>query len=144
MSDDTHERSQQIRRRGAVAVIERESRLLVIRRSQIVAAPGAYCFPGGGIEEGETEMAALVRELQEELGVSVVPRRRLWRSVTRWSVELCWWLAHLPPAEEPRPTPAEVESCHWLTTAEMLALPELLDSNRDFLGALERGEFTLD
>lgn len=32
-----------------------------------------YKFPGGGIEEGETETEALIREIKEETGYSVVP-----------------------------------------------------------------------
>ena len=55
-------------RYGAVAVVLREKKLLAIQRSFTVAAPGAFCFPGGGIEPGETEEIALARELQEELG----------------------------------------------------------------------------
>jgi 8-oxo-dGTP pyrophosphatase MutT (NUDIX family) len=38
------------RRLGSIAVIRRGEQFLVIRRSQTVAAPGMYCFPGGGIE----------------------------------------------------------------------------------------------
>lgn len=131
-------------RRGAVAVVCRERRLLVIRRSQLVVAPGAFCFPGGAIEDGESEEQALVRELQEELNVAVVPVRRLWQSVTPWQVELAWWSARLPSAAMPRPSPAEVESFHWYTLEEMAALPELLESNRQFLEATARGEIRFD
>ena len=132
------------RRRGAVAVIQRAGALLVIRRSQAVVAPGAYCFPGGGIEPGESETAALVRELIEELQVEVRPLRRLWSSVTPWQVELAWWQAELPAGAVPQPSPAEVESVHWYTPAEMAELPNLLESNRHFLAAIERREIVLD
>jgi 8-oxo-dGTP pyrophosphatase MutT (NUDIX family) len=125
-------------------VIRSGDRFLVIRRSQQVVAPGAYCFPGGAIEAGESEEEAVVRELREELTVDVVPARRVWRSITPWHVELYWWLAHLPPNAVPRPSPAEVESFHWHTAEEMLALPELLESNRHFLAAVGRGEVLLD
>jgi 8-oxo-dGTP diphosphatase len=130
-------------RRGAVAVIREQERLLVIRRSQHVVAPGAYCFPGGAIEPGESEEVALVRELREELNVEILPVRRVWRSVTPWQVELAWWLARLAPGSSPRAAPAEVESFHWHTREEMAALPELLESNRQFLTALARGEISL-
>jgi 8-oxo-dGTP pyrophosphatase MutT (NUDIX family) len=123
-----------------VAVIVQERRLLVIRRSQLVVAPGAYCFPGGGIEPGETEEAALVREIEEELNATVRPLRRLWQSVTSWGVGLSWWHAEFAAGHVPRPNPAEVELIHWHTPAEMAALPELLESNRQFLAALARGE----
>lgn len=117
---------------------------MVIRRSQLVVAPGAFCFPGGAIEYGESEEQALVRELQEELNVEVVPVRRLWQSVTPWQVELAWWSAKLAAGAVPRPAPAEVESFHWYTLEEMVALPELLESNRQFLAAIARGEILLD
>ncbi|HEV7224847.1 MAG TPA: NUDIX domain-containing protein [Pirellulales bacterium] len=132
-----------VRRRGAVAVIERQGTLLVIRRSQTVVAPGAFCFPGGGIEAGESEPQALVRELQEELQVVVRPVRRLWSSVTPWRVELAWWQAELAADAVPVPAPAEVESVHWHTPGEIAGLPGLLESNLQFLAALARNEFAL-
>lgn len=132
------------RRRGAVAVVARDERLLVIRRSRWVAAPRTFCFPGGGIEGRESEQAALVREFAEELGASIAPVRRLWQSTTSRGVELAWWLARLPGDAPLRPNPAEVESIHWFTLPEMSALEELLESNHEFLAALAGGAFQLD
>jgi len=129
--------------RGSVAVIVRDGHLLVIRRSQQVIAPGAYCFPGGGIQADESEQEALVRELREELAVAVRPRRRLWRSISPRRVELAWWLADLDPEAQPVPNPAEVESVHWFTPKELARLPDLLGTNRRFLEALESGAIDL-
>lgn len=130
-------------RRGAVAVIVRDDRFLVIKRSQFVSAPGKYCFPGGEIEPGESEVDALCRELHEELKLDVQPIRRLWSSETAWGVQLYWWLADVLPDDVPRPNPQEVESADWLTRDEILALDELLASNRQFFAALAGGEFEL-
>ena len=80
-------------RRGSVAGVVRDGRLLVIRRSQFVVAPRTFCFPGGAIEGSESEEEALVREIREELGVTVRPERRIWQSVTPWHVHLSWWLS---------------------------------------------------
>jgi len=129
--------------RGAVAVVVRRGRLLVIRRSRQVIAPGAFCLPGGGIKPDESEQEALVREVQEELSVLIRPVRRLWQSVTAWNVHLSWWLGDLEPDMVPLPNLTEVESVHWLTPAEMLRLPDLLGSNREFLEALARGQIDL-
>jgi 8-oxo-dGTP diphosphatase len=131
-------------RRGVVAVIVNDGRLLVIRRSQRIVAPGAYCFPGGAIESGESESAALIREIQEELGVCVRPIRPLWDSVTPWNVHLTWWLAEAEAAGCVwTPNVDEVESLHWLTPAEIQTLPGLLESNHQFLRALATGEIVL-
>ena len=99
-------------RRGVVAVVVRQRRFLVIRRSAEVIAPGAFCFPGGGIEGAESEAEALEREFHEELAARIRPLRCIWRSTTRWHVELAWWLGELDESAELVPNPAEVESVH--------------------------------
>jgi 8-oxo-dGTP diphosphatase len=55
-----------------VAALVREGRVLLVHRSpQRRAYPGVWDLPGGHIETGETELAALTRELREELGVQI-------------------------------------------------------------------------
>ncbi len=130
-------------RRGTAAIIMRGDRYLVIRRSANVLAPLQYCFPGGGIEGAESESEAIIRELREELGVEIQPRYKVWHNLTRWNVDLAWWMADLGADITPVANPAEVESVHWITADEMLALEELLESNRDFLEALAAGEISL-
>jgi len=130
-------------RRGAVAIAVREGRMLVIRRSRHVVAPGVYCFPGGGIEDGETEEDALIRECHEEVGVRLKPLRRLWECTTAWKVHLAWWLAEIDPNAEPVANPREVASIHWFTAEEMAALPNLLPSNKEFLDLVLSGAIVL-
>jgi 8-oxo-dGTP diphosphatase len=130
-------------RRGAVAIVVRDGRMLVIRRSRHVIAPLVYCFPGGGIEDGETEEVAVAREVFEEVGVAIEPRRRLWECTTAWKVHLAWWLADMDPAADLNPDPREVESVHWFTPEEMAGQSELLDSNREFLELIASGEIRL-
>lgn len=132
------------RSRGVIAVIAQDTELLVIRRSQQVRAPGAYCFPGGGIERGESEEEALVRELFEELTATVSPVKRLYENATPSGVQLAWWLATLAPNSLLIPNPREVASVHWLSTPQIRYLPGLLVTNHDFLDAFERLEFSLD
>jgi 8-oxo-dGTP diphosphatase len=54
------------------AAVVRDGRVLVAQRSG-GAFDGCWEFPGGKVEPGEPDLAALVRELREELGVDVVP-----------------------------------------------------------------------
>jgi 8-oxo-dGTP diphosphatase len=130
-------------RRGVAAVVTSLGRLLVIQRSAVVVAPGAYCFPGGGVEGEESEPEALVREIREELQVGIAPVRRIWRSVTPWQVELAWWLARLPAGAMPIANPLEVAAWNWYTPEAMRRLPGLLESNLAFLDALDAGKISL-
>jgi 8-oxo-dGTP pyrophosphatase MutT (NUDIX family) len=131
-------------RKGAVAVIRRDDLFLVIQRSQSVTAPGRYCFPGGGIEDGEQESQAIIRELHEELGlVDVEPVRSVWQSVTPRGVHLSWWLTNIAVDAMITPNPAEVAAVGWWTEQRMLSDEMLLVSNREFLESLARGEFEM-
>lgn len=137
---------QRPQRCGVVAVIQRvddgQTRFLVIRRSEIVSAPGAFCFPGGGVDPGETEEVALPRELQEEVNIQS-PRliKRIWNSHSRRGVALAWWIVEIDDDETLTPDPAEVAEIHWWTIEEMRASGNLLDSNEEFLQHWEAGAF---
>lgn len=128
---------------GVVAVVTSGSRLLMIRRSRSVIAPLKYCFPGGGIDAGESESDALCRELREELAARVVPRYCLWRSVTPWNVSLAWWFAWLANPNALQANPGEVDAWGWYEIESLIEMPDLLESNREFLAAWQRGEFVL-
>jgi mutator protein MutT len=55
-----------------VGALIRESRVLLVhRRPNKRAYPNVWDLPGGVMEAGESELAALARELHEELGVQV-------------------------------------------------------------------------
>tara|TARA_R110002124_G_scaffold82437_3_gene216336 strand:- start:675 stop:1115 length:441 start_codon:yes stop_codon:yes gene_type:complete len=54
---------------SAVALIDVDGRVLLSQRPPGKSMAGLWEFPGGKIESGETPEAALIRELQEELGI---------------------------------------------------------------------------
>lgn len=55
----------------AVALVDADGRILLQQRPPCKSLAGLWEFPGGKIEPGETPEAALIRELAEELGISV-------------------------------------------------------------------------
>lgn len=54
-------------------MLDSEGRVLLAQRPQHKQLGGLWEFPGGKVEAGETPEAALIRELREELGVTVEP-----------------------------------------------------------------------
>jgi 8-oxo-dGTP diphosphatase len=55
----------------AAALVDGAGRVLVAQRPQGKSLAGLWEYPGGKVEAGETPEAALVRELAEELAISV-------------------------------------------------------------------------
>ncbi|MDO5580196.1 MAG: NUDIX hydrolase [Planctomycetia bacterium] len=146
-----------IERYGAVAIVNRDrigadsdsrwierQEFIVIRRSDQVIAPGALCFPGGGIEPGETPEIAVVREFREEIGTEIIPVRKIWENITPWNVHLDWFAVRLKdPSAAFVPQKSEVAAIGWRTLSELMIDPDLLKSNVPFLNLLLSGEIEL-
>jgi 8-oxo-dGTP diphosphatase len=89
------------------AAIIRGHRLLGARRSGASPTAGGWELPGGKVDPGENDLTALVREIREELGVTIRPLRRVLdeRGEPDWPVPgvgvLRVWTAHLSGTDEP-------------------------------------------
>jgi 8-oxo-dGTP diphosphatase len=55
----------------AVALVDTDGRVLVAQRPEGKALAGLWEFPGGKVEQSERPEQALIRELDEELGITV-------------------------------------------------------------------------
>ncbi len=109
---------------GAALVddLARPTRLLAARRHATTHA-GGWEFPGGKVEPGEEPLAALHRELAEELGlpISVGPEIHgplpdgAWPIVEGWRIRV--WLA-VPDRTDVRPGPAH-DRLRWLAADEL-------------------------
>ena len=56
---------------AACALIDPDGRVLVAQRPEGKSMAGLWEFPGGKVEPGEQPEQSLIRELQEELGITV-------------------------------------------------------------------------
>lgn len=59
---------------AACALIDVDGRVLLAERPAGKSMAGLWEFPGGKVETGESPEAALVRELDEELGITVAAK----------------------------------------------------------------------
>ena len=129
---------------AVVSVIFDGERFLTIKRSQEVKAPGAIGFAGGGVEPDETQADAIVREMQEELGVEATPVKQVWTCHTPRGVELNFWQVRFVGEQEIKLDPNEVEFYAWHTPQSLREQFNLISSAVPFLDAWEAGEVKLN
>jgi 8-oxo-dGTP pyrophosphatase MutT (NUDIX family) len=122
---------------GVVVACQRtDGRWLMIRRSATVPAPLRVCFPGGWVDDGETQTAAVVREMREELRAEVDPVRCVWRhDFAERPLTLWGWRAELK-SPVLVPNPAEVHEVLWLMATEVVNHPDVLPHTDRFIAAL--------
>jgi 8-oxo-dGTP diphosphatase len=112
-----------------VGALVREDRVLLVHRSPSKRAhPGRWDLPGGVVEEGESELVALERELREELGVQVatVSTSHLCRVVVRPAGEpvlLSAWVVREWAGLPVNAAPDEHDDIGWFGLATMPSLP---------------------
>jgi 8-oxo-dGTP diphosphatase len=110
-----------------------EGRVLVARRTRPADLAGRWELPGGKVEPGESDAAALVRELREELGVDVEVGERIGPDVEIAPRMLLRWLsARVVEAGPPLILPSEHDAVRWLS-AENLADVDWLDGDETLL-----------
>jgi 8-oxo-dGTP diphosphatase len=121
----------------AAALYDAHGALLIAQRPQGKHMAGRWEFPGGKVSPGETEHAALSRELREELGIVMRAARhcmRLTHAYPDRTVELSLWIVE---SYEGRPAPLDRQALRWVPPAELPAA-DLLEADRPFVAALER------
>lgn len=88
--------------RVVAAVLCRDGAVLIAQRAPPRAEAGCWELPGGKVDPGEDDTTALIREIQEELGVTVVPVRALATAVHAYdhvTIELVAWACDLVAGE---------------------------------------------
>lgn len=110
----------------------RGDQTLVIRRGPGVTYSGYLGPLSGRLEPGESEAAAIVREVREEVGFNVRPIHRVWECPSDdGEYDLHWWLAEYLGGELVL-NPQEVSEARWIFPAEFGALENTFPDDRKF------------
>ncbi|MEQ7006653.1 NUDIX domain-containing protein [Actinopolymorpha sp. B17G11] len=118
---------------AVVAVLRREDRVLVIRRGPEASMPGYWALLSGRIEPGESQEDALVREVDEEIGLRVVPVAKVWECDTDdGQYVLHWWTAEIASSGEMSLDAGEVGEARWVTANEYFRLEPTFDGDHEF------------
>ena len=121
---------------GAVIVdsLADPRRVLAARRTRPAALKGRWEFPGGKVEPGESAEAALIREVQEELDVTLMlgeelmPSGSYWPISERLTLRIFWAEIFVGT-----PTPGEShDQVRWLSADDLYRV-DWLDADREAL-----------
>jgi 8-oxo-dGTP diphosphatase len=109
----------------AAALVDDERRVLLQQRAPGRAMAGLWEFPGGKLEDSELPEAALVRELEEELGIhadsaSLAPAAFASAPLGDKHMLLLLYICREWRGE---PRPLDASALQWVTPKEMSALP---------------------
>lgn len=104
--------------RVVCAVVEREGRYLITQRRATAVLPLLWEFPGGRVENGESDEDALRRELMHRLGVDVRVGQMIsyvHHPYERYAVDLYLYECELVGGE---PTSCHVSDFRWALSSD--------------------------
>lgn len=118
--------------RSVAGVAVRGGKAFVARRLQGGSMGGRWEFPGGKVEDSESEAEAVAREFDEEFGILVRVGERIGESTFSNSGRIYELAAFRVAFEDEPPYLREHAEAAWLGAEELLTL-DLSDSDRSLL-----------
>lgn len=109
--------------RVVAAVVERGGKYLITQRRPTAVLPLLWEFPGGRVEDGETDADALRREVKHRLGVDIQPGQLISfvsHPYEHYTVDLYLYECRLAGGE---PRELNVHSFKWVTSSEFDQYP---------------------
>lgn len=111
--------------------IEHDGKFLMLKRHPAKTEGGKWGTPGGKRDEGETEVEALVREIQEETGIVLSPDRignsyPVYERYPDYDFVYHMFASTLDDKPEVVLSPTEHTDHCWVTAEDALRMPDLL------------------
>jgi 8-oxo-dGTP diphosphatase len=112
-------------------------RVLIAQRPAGKPLAGRWEFPGGKLLDGEEPYAGLVRELREELGVTIRAADRLLRYAHRYPERTVWLDMWIVTDWSGEVHPHDNQALAWVEPAR-LDEHDILEADRPIVEALQR------
>lgn len=96
------------------AVIEHQGNILCAQRSEQMSLPLLWEFPGGKIEQGETDIEALKREIQEEMKCDLAVGEKVTTTTHEYDFAIIELTTYCCTLQETMPTLTEHSQIKWL------------------------------
>ena len=106
----------------ASAVIVNEAGQVLLVQESTPPVHGKYNLPGGHVEQGESPIAAAVREAEEEVGLAVTPTSLI--GIYCFHAGRNFVFRADSDGAPPVANPAEILACAWLSPEQIASLPD--------------------
>jgi 8-oxo-dGTP pyrophosphatase MutT (NUDIX family) len=119
-----------IKQDAVVAIIQKTDRFLFIKRSDYIdIAVGYWCPVSGRVEENETQVEALEREVMEEVGLSVKALEKVCEIPSHNNLfTLHFWTTEIISGEVSI-TSNEATDFRWVTLEQMKQLDPVFEAD---------------
>jgi 8-oxo-dGTP diphosphatase len=121
-----------------VGILIQDGLVLACQRKTTAPYPLKWEFPGGKIEPGESPRTALIRELQEELSVTVEPATEFFRQEWDYGDQSFRVYYYCVRSFSGIPQNMAFEQIRWVKP-ETLLMMDILDGNREVVNKLVGG-----
>lgn len=119
-------------------IIGDDNRVLITQRRADQSLPLQWEFPGGKVEPGEAPVAALERELMEELGITAVVGQIwdvLFHAYPSFDLVMLVYACRVARGSAP-PSAVEVADLVWVATSELPGSWDILPADRPLVDRL--------
>ena len=121
-----------------VGILIQDGLVLSCQRKRTATYPLKWEFPGGKIEPGESPREALIRELKEELSITVEPETELFRQEWDYGDQSFRVYYYSIRSFSGIPTNMAFEQIRWVKPETLLTM-DILDGNREVVNKLVGG-----
>lgn len=118
------------------ALIYRAREILIVRRGPAMSGAGHWEFPGGKVEQGESDIQALKREIMEELSLKIRVEEYFGDNVHQYATKKIHLKFYWVPMPFEEIALTEHDALSWVRPAD-LDIQTLSEGDRPIVDALK-------